>query len=214
MDATRLQDRIHWGHNRAARVLGRPTDAYRPRGTFEPLTGSHRYLHLAAAFSPASGECRGPSAYGTALWVGYFDGAYTRPGDYLVQDQDTWFIAEQQSLLPALCVRTNRLISIRRASAPVAAVTGGYGGMTAAETSALLTHWPASVLGLSGGGQGEAGLPSGVSAPTWTVLLPFFEDVVLALGDLVTDDLGRHGVVTAAELSHLGWRLNVKQATT
>jgi hypothetical protein len=35
---------------------------------------------------------------------------------------------------------------------------------------------------------------------------------MLRASDLMVDDLGRNGVVAAAELTELGWRLAVKQA--
>ena len=46
------------------------------------------------------------------------------------------------------------------------------------------------------------------------MLLPAFPGVVLLPADLMTDDLGRSAVVSAAELTALGWRLTVKQAIT
>jgi hypothetical protein len=38
--------------------------------------------------------------------------------------------------------------------------------------------------------------------------------VVLRPADLMIDDLGRNAIVSAAELTELGWRVSVKQATT
>jgi hypothetical protein len=38
--------------------------------------------------------------------------------------------------------------------------------------------------------------------------------VVLLNGDLMTDDLGRTGVISSAELTDLGWRMLVRQTTT
>ena len=78
----------------------------------------------------------------------------------------------------------------------------------------LLTGWPASVIGSSGSGQPSADLPSDSSIPYWTVLLPAVPGIVLLPADLMSDDLGRSAVVSAAELTALGWRLTVKQATT
>jgi len=46
------------------------------------------------------------------------------------------------------------------------------------------------------------------------VLLPAPVGVVLAYGDLMSDDLGRSAVITSTELTPLGWRLNAKLATT
>jgi hypothetical protein len=47
-----------------------------------------------------------------------------------------------------------------------------------------------------------------------TVLLPNLPSVVIAPGDIVSDDLGRNLVVIAAEFSELGWRVSTKLATT
>jgi hypothetical protein len=60
----------------------------------------------------------------------------------------------------------------------------------------------------------SADLPNDTSVPYWTVLLPVIPDVILLPSDLMTDDLGRSAVVAAAELTDLGWRVTVKQATT
>jgi hypothetical protein len=210
----RLQDRISRGLGAAARAIGTRTDAYRPSDFADPLALPNRFLRLQAAFSAADGKFAHPSGYGTALWQGVFDSAYTHPGDYLVQDVGTWFVAAQERLLPVLCVRVNRVVSFSRAAAPTANGVNGYGGVTLASATPLLTNWPASVLGVAGGGRPEAGLPSDAAIPYWTVLLPAFPGVVLRPADLMTDELGRTATVSAAELTDLGWRLTVKQATT
>ena len=106
------------------------------------------------------------------------------------------------------------MVSFARAVAPSTTGVNAYGGVTATTTIPLLTNWPASVMGAAGGGQPEAGLPSDSTVPYWTVLLPAFPGVVLLPADLLTDDLGRSAVVSAAELTALGWRLTAKQAIT
>lgn len=215
MAQDRIQDRIQWGMNVAARAAGASTDAYRPSGVVNPLDPTNRYLRLPAFFTGMMGRFMRPEGYGESAVHGIFDSAYTRVGDYLVQaDGATWFIASQEPLLPVLCVRTSRVVSFARAVAPSATGVNAYGGVTAATTTPLLSGWPASVMGAAGGGQPEAGLPSDTSVPYWTVLLPAFPGVVLLPADLMTDDLGRSAVVSAAELTALGWRLTVKQAIT
>src|SRR6476659_6217898 len=114
MDVNHLQDRMYWGLNRAAHVLGHLTDAYRPSGNSNPVDKSNRFLQLKTAFARADGSFSQPVGYGVAIWRGYFDASYTLVGDYLVQATNTWFIAAQQSLLPALCVLTNRIVSVTR----------------------------------------------------------------------------------------------------
>lgn len=214
MVQARIQDRIHWGFNVAARVAGSSADAYRPSSALLPLAPNNRFLRLHALFGGVHGSFERPNPYGSALTHGIFDAAYTRPGDYLVQGGAIWFIASQEPLLPVLCVRTNRTVSFARAAAPATTGVNAYGGVTAATTTPLLTEWPASVLGSSGGGQPRAGLPSDNTVPYWTVLLPAFSGVTILPADLMSDELGRNAVVSAAELTELGWRLTVKQAIT
>jgi hypothetical protein len=214
MDGERLQDRIEWGNNVAARAIGLPTDAYRPCGPASPLDKANRYLKLPAAFTPPHGKLTRANPYGATLWNGIFDSAYTRVGDYLVQDDRIWFIAAQQPLLPVLCVRTNRTVSFARPAAPSSSGINTYGGVTPTTNTPLLMNWPACVTGASGSGAPAAELPTDETVPYWTVLLPAWPSVVLRLSDLMTDDLGRNAVVSAIELTDLGWRLSVKQATT
>lgn len=214
MDSARLEDRIRWGLNVAARATGSMTSAFRPHGPEHPLAASNRFLRLHAAFSSFNGKFTRPNGYGVALWCGIFDAAYTRSGDYLVQRDATWFIAAQQKLLPVLCVQANRVVSFTRPAAQTSAGVNTYGGVTAANVTPLMTAWPASVLVASREGHPLANLPGDAAVSYWTVLLPACSGVVLQTADLMSDDLGRSGVVATTELSDLGWRLAVRQATT
>ena len=214
MNAAQLQDRLHWGMNVAARSIGTQADAYRPSSTADPLGAQNRFLRLPAAFTGIDGRFARAPAYGTALWYGVFDAAYTRAGDYLVREDGTWFVAAQQPLLPVLCVRTNRVVTFSRPAAQHAAGVNTYGGVTAENLEPVLERWPASVITVSRASPPDAGLPSDASVSNWTVLLPAYSGVTLRVADLMTDDIGRNAVVSAAELSDLGWRLTVKQATT
>jgi hypothetical protein len=214
MSLDHIQDRIRWGLNIAARAIGSQTDAYRPSEAVSPISAANRYLRLHAAFSAPDGRFARPNAYGDALWQGVFDAAYTQVGDYLVQNGMTWFIAAQQDLLPVLCVRADRVVSFSRSSAPSLAGVNSYSGITTDTNTPLLVDWPASILGVGGSGRPDADLPSDTSVPYWTVLLPAFGNVVLLPNDMMQDDLGRNATVAAAELTALGWRLTVKQATT
>lgn len=214
MDELRLQDRISWGLNRAARSIGTFTDAYRPSGKTDPLHPTNRFLRLRAAFCNVLGGFERANTYDHPLWNGIFDAAYTRVGDYLVQQSGTWFIASQQTLMPILCVHADRIVSFTRAAAPTVSGVNTYGGVTAATNTPLLTNWPASVRASSPAGIPSADLPGDSSVSHWTVLLPGVSHVALQFSDLMTDDLGRNAVVSSAELTNLGWRLAVKQAAT
>jgi len=214
MNRIYLQDRVNLGLNIAARFVGTSTDAYRPSGASDPIAPGNRFLRLTAAFTAPDGRFSRPNAYGTALWYGVFDAAYTRPGDYLVQDAGTWFVAAQQPLLPVLCVSTNRIVSFWRPAAPLRTGVNEYGGATTSTSTPLLNNWPASVLGVAGGGRIDSGLPVDMSTTSWAILLPSCPHIILHPSDLMTDDLNRNAVVTATELTDLGWRITARQVTT
>ena len=86
------------------------------------------------------------NAYGDPLWQGIFDASYTRTGDYLVSDTGTYFVASQDALLPVLCVRTNRTISIAQPGMQTGTASNVYGGYTSGQSIRLMDRWPASVL--------------------------------------------------------------------
>jgi hypothetical protein len=209
-----IQDRIRWGLNVAARTIGTTTDAYRPSGIAAPIAAENRFLRFHAAFSAPDNRFLKPNGYGSAIWHGVFDAIYTRVGDYLVQNNNIWFIAAQQDLLPVLCVKADRVVSFSRSNAPSTTGINSYSGVTTDTNTRLLTDWPVSILGVGGSGQPTADLPSDQSVPYWTVLMPAYGDVVLLPADLMQDDLGRNATVAAAELTSLGWRITVQQTST
>jgi len=155
-----------------------------------------------------------PVDYATAKWQGVFDASYTQPGDFLVEGQRIFFIAAQQPLLPVLCVRTNRIVSIVRPALQNSIGANSYGGYSAGEASILMSEWPASVLGITGKGEPTAGLPTDQTVPYVEVLLPYVAPVILSPGDMIGDDLGRSIVISTVELSDLGWRITARLATT
>jgi hypothetical protein len=211
MDAYHLEDRLHWGLNRVANVIGRDTEAFRPKGLSSPLHQSNRYLRLPAAFSRADGNFNQPMEYGDALWRGYFDAAYTRVGDYLVQDKGIWFVVAQARLLPILCVKANTVISVVR---PTSAMSPTDGSANDVACSQVVSRWPASWLGIHVEGRSPTRLPGDTAIPTSIVLLPAVHGRILLPTDIITDSHGNSAMVIAAELGDFGWRLNIRRITT
>jgi hypothetical protein len=111
-------------------------------------------------------------------------------------------------------VQTNRVVSFTRPAAQATTGVNTYGGVTAASVTPIMTNWPASVLVESREGRPLANLPSDTTVSYWTVLLPACRGALLQTSDLMSDDLGRSGIVATTELTALGWRLAVRQATT
>jgi hypothetical protein len=214
MNFRKLEDRIAWGNNVVARRVGRLTDAYRPDGGGDPLDPRNRYLRLPALFTAGAVGTGQASQYGSATCYARLDTAYTRPGDYLVREDQIVFIASQEPLHPVFCVRANMKLTLRRPSGPSAVGSTSYGGLLQSDSVPVLTNWPASVLGLGTSGSTWAGLPHDSAAPQWTVLLPGSHGMFLLPSDLVEGENGLRGSVVTAEKTHLGWRMIVRQGTS
>jgi len=205
-----IQDHLARGLGVAARAVGTLTNAFRAASSEDPLALRNRFLCLPAVFHVGKGFDH-PNQYGAPLWQGIFDSAYTRPGDYLVQDAGTWFVASQPRLLPVLCVQANRMVSFFRPTGPDVVGVNPYVGVQRATLRPLLTNWPASMLGTRVVHTPPANLPSDGPLASWIVLLPAFSGVVLRATDRIEDDLGRAGLIANAELTDLGWRLAVRE---
>lgn len=209
MQSDRLTDLIAKGLGTAARHIGSEYDAFRPVTAQRPLAPTNRYLRLPAAFSTDSGSFHQSVGYSHATWSGIFDTAYTQPGDYLRGAGGTYFISAQQSLLPSLCVLTNRILNIARVMSPGEVGVTGYGGVTRGTLSSVLSDWPASVL--ANGVGGSTDLPGDGGVAHWTILLPA-TPARINPADLIRDEAGASYVIVSTELSALGWRLLAKQA--
>lgn len=211
----RVPDAIRRGLGMAARGAGDWCDLYRAASPEMPIAPQNRLMRLPAAFV-ALNNPKQAVPYGVAVWQGIFDAGYTQPGDYLVGADGVFFIASMPRLGPLLCVRTNRTLTLERPNPPSVAGLSRYGGVTPAQTTVLMSGWPASVLNRqrdSGRGALPAdapGLPGGAGG--WEVLMPGTPGVLLRPGDLVTDDLGRRAVLSGTELTALGWRMFARQA--
>jgi hypothetical protein len=214
MNPRKLQDRLYLSLGIASRHIGESADAFRPSGPFQPLDRQNRFLRLPATFVSTSGTYSRTNIYGEALWYGVFDASYTRTGDYLVVEAGTFFVASQSPLLPILCVRTNRIISIAQPAMQSNIAGNSYGGYISGHSVTLMEKWPASVLGENRTSRSEADLPTDQVIPYWEVLVPSPVGVALSPGDIITDDLDRTAVITGSELTNLGWRLSAKMATT
>lgn len=220
MDAATLQNRIYQGYAKAAIRIGTLYNQYRPSTAADPLATQRGTIYT--SFNAEDFGYSKPNKYGKPTWYALLDGTLTRPGDYLVGSQGTFFIAAQQLNLPILVVECNRSVRIARNAAPTTVGAVAYGGSndsTAADnlgTSSagnLLTGWPASVL-IGGRSDKMVTEPMSVKSAGYQVLLPCSVPITISQGDVLHDDLNRRYSVYAAELTDLGWRLNVNEEHT
>lgn len=212
MDAATLQTKIYSGYAKAAERLGVSTYVFRPLQADAPFT--QPIATLKASFTAEEFHYGKPRKYGQAMWYGLFDGSQTQAGDYLVRGASIWFIASQALHLPILCVACQRKIRISRPVSQTAVGALPYQGRVEPKQKVVLgsqAAWPASLLL---GAHQEAGLnlPASVKEAGWIALLPPSVPITIQSGDVITDDLKRRFTVYVAELSELGWRLQVKEA--
>jgi hypothetical protein len=217
MDGATIQAKIYAGRGKAALRMGRDCSVYRPLTATAPL--GNLAATIKAAFNSGDSNYKAPNLPGDALWFADLDGRITQPGDYLIRvfDGDTFYIANQQELLPIVVVECNRQLKITR-EVPVTAVGAvGYSGMQPAqETDVLGTTgalWPCSIL-LGGRSQAALNLPADVRQSGWRIMLPPSVPISIKSGDIATDDLGRRYAIEAAEQMDFGWRINAQEVHT
>jgi len=215
MDGHRLQELIYRGNGHAARHIGNPCAVYRPQNSTAPLT--NQVTSLPITFNASNPNYTKPQLYGKAVWYADMDGRTTLPGDYLVRqfDDKIWYIAAQQQLLPIVAIECNRRIRVVRTPPLTGSGQLGYSGIID-PVDALGTKdslWPCSILA---GGKPipAANLPSDVRDAGWKILLPISVPLLIRSADLIEDDIGRGFAVGSAELTDLGWRLEVNETHT
>jgi hypothetical protein len=217
MDGPTLQAKIYEGYAKAATRLGLPCSQYRPTSALLPAIAAGNLLQtLSASFNAQDFKYAKAQGYGKATWSCLADGAQLAPGDYLVRpDGVAFYIAALQPLLPISAIECNRTINVLRPQQQSGVGAQGYGGDTVAAETLLVSQFPASVLVGTKSDRSLVNLPGDVRNPAWNILLPALPgSVLLRNEDVITDDQARRYVISSAELSELGWRINAAQAET
>ena len=132
-------------------------------------------------------------------------------GGGIIDDNNTYYVQSLQFNLPPRVVICNRTISIIRPSQQTGPGYVGYQGYTPGTSINIMTGMPASVLK---GGRGEnapTNLPTDTREPMWPILMPNLGNVTLRTDDIVIDDLNQEYVISVAEATLLGWRIDAIQ---
>ncbi|WP_039661539.1 MULTISPECIES: hypothetical protein [Pantoea] len=212
MDAHQLAAKVSQGNGKAAKRLGVIARHYRATSPFNPLE-AQPLRQISASFVTDYGYMRA-ARFGQAIRIGIFDAEGFGAGDMLVSDEGTFYVAAMPLLQPILCVRAERLVSIRRtAQAGNDAGLQDYGGTTVANERLIMSGWPASVLLNRGGEHSPLKLPGETRSAWHNILLPAFSGVSLHAGDFITDEAGHRFVISGTELTEMGWRLTALQVT-
>jgi|SRR6185312_14329484 len=225
VDFARVQNRIYYGYGKAAKRLGTSHSIYRSANGIDPIT-SPNLLGTQLISVDADLNFDRARKYGDMTWEFMpEDGLGTtlfalQNYDYMVGAQTTYFIADiaaDARLSPPLCVECNSVISI---SSPTASLTPGantYQQYQKGSGTERLRSCPAAILQYSGGSKEVTlKLPTSCKLPFYQVTLPDFDDVIIAAGDILTDDENRTMIIVSAERTKrvLGFRLIAAQLGT
>jgi hypothetical protein len=203
MDAAQIQAKVYFGYAKAA-------------GPSNPTAGSPlQGLNAQFTVGPSGFNFDKAPGFKDAAFNALLDGTQTQVGDYLVGASDTYYVASQEPLLPILCVRCNRTLTLfDPGPAKVYGADTNYGGTSPGNETAVMTAWPASVLFDARGRATEVGLPTDLPSPFFTILLPHLAGVDVRTSMFITDDLDRRYTIAASELTQLGWRIMAQIAVT
>ena len=212
MDAHQLAAKVNQGNGKAAKRLGSTARHYRAASPFNPLA-TQPLRELSASFTTDYGYMRA-ARFRQATRIGIFDAAGFEVGDILVSTEGTFYVAAMPLLQPILCVRAERLVTIRRTTqAGSDAGLQDYGGTTAANEKLIMSGWPASILMSRIGEHSPLKLPGEMRSAWHSILMPAFRGLSLHAGDFMTDDAGHRFVISGTELTDMGWRLTALQVT-
>lgn len=219
-----IQSHLWAGYGKVARKQGTNTGIYRPTDPLNPF--SNKIGEIPVVFTNNYGFIK-PDKFGTSWLFAIFDGTTVQEGDYLItpplsdsptgpgsvftndgdNNADVFYVSSMDMNVPILVVECQRQITISRVGASSQKGFVGYSGATQATESILMQNWRASILQGTKGETNPAGLPTDIRTPWWTILLPSFHGIILDLGDIIRDDLGRKYIISSAELTDMGWRL-------
>jgi len=215
VDGTKLQGKVYYGYAQSAKRIGLPFRQYRPASATNPISSGTLVGTILASFNAQDMKYSKPNSYGKAVWYCLADGRVMAVGDYFVGAPGTFFIASMQPLLPIQAIECNRTVTVFRPQQQAGVGAVGYGGNTAQNQTAIVTGFPASVLINAKADNSSVKLPGDTRQAWWSLLLPPIPgNVIIQDADVVTDEIGNRYVVSAAELTDMGWRITMAESET
>lgn len=209
MDGPGIQKLVDLGFKIAADVTGFTYDLYRPTDPLRPLRLLDKIGPIKATFDARpSLKFAIPPATNDATRYGIMDNAAVLEGDYLVGEQETFFVAHKSIFYAAVCFRCNAVLSMRRLIAP-----GGFGAVAdrsdaSTGEATLFQGWPATLLFAGRGRGGADNLPGDLPSPEYTINLPIIPGIPAPQPeDVIVDEHNRRFAVAWWEKGEVGWRI-------
>lgn len=211
MNADLMAAKVRYGYGKAADLVGRMTNVYRPNGASSPVSPFNcLWGRLARIDTVPYFTLINPQKYNAPLFYAMMDSTDMEVGDYLVQG-DTYFAITVPDIGPVEAVICNAVVTVTRTSPTLKAGQMPYGASTTATDAIMLQSWPASALLKNKGERLDTVLPGDTKTSAWEILLPASVPITLRTSDIIADTNGRRWIVGGAELTFLGWRILAQQ---
>lgn len=212
VDFARVQNRIYYGYGKAATRLGTSHAIYRSANGIDPIQQPN-FLFNQLISVDENLKYTKAKKYGDMQWQFLPEnGLLLQNYDYMVSPSGIhYFIVDiipDDRLTPPTCVECNAIISLFDLSNTLNPGGNPYQQFPGDKTT-ILSNCPAAVMQYTRMDMDNMRLPTSVKMPTYSILVPDFDDVVIKSGQEIEDDKGRHMVVIVAEQTkkNLGLRI-------
>jgi hypothetical protein len=211
VDFARIQNRIYYGYGKAAIRLGTDHSIYRSSNGVDPIS-SGNLLGTQKISIDADLKYNKARKSGDMMW--YFlpedglgqNGSFALANyDYMVGPDTTYFIADidpGDRLSPPSCIECNAVASIASVTNSLTPGSNGYQSYqpSSPPSNYYLTNFPCAILQYARGYK-EMSLkqPTSSGLPSYQIIVPAFDDVVIKIGDILTDTTGRRMQINSAE---------------
>jgi hypothetical protein len=214
---TRVQGKVFKGYAKAASELGASYNVYRSTTGLTPIAIGNLVATVPVSASVEWTYLKA-NKYGNCVWQLLIDGRIVKVGDYLVETStinsilpSTFFVMAKQELLPMLGVKCDRTVTITEPNINMSKGPTEYGGYTKDDVTTVMQACPCAFLTAGKGEEAVAKLPTDAKLPMFFCFLPFLGSVQIKTGHIITDQTNTDYIVTANELTELGWRLSIRK---
>lgn len=214
MDVDLLAAKVRYGYGKAASILGRSTTIYRPDdSTWDAITVNVRPAQFDTV---PTFTFTNPQKFGNVTYYALMDVTGLLPGDYLVSEGTTYFVATVDDFAAPMVQRCDAVLTISRPSGSGVPGAGYYSGDVRDAETLLLDRWPAAMVITGRSTTGAAALPADPHFQRWQAMLPVSVPRQIRTSDIVEDSLAMpmRMLISSVEYSALGIRMFADQAVT
>jgi hypothetical protein len=211
VDFSLIQSKIYKGYGKAAIRLGTDHSIYRSSNGINPIA-SGNLLGVQKISIDADLKYNKARKSGDMMW--YFlpqdglgeNGSFALENyDYMVGAGTTYFIADispDDRFSPPSCYECNAVVTVATLINSLSAGTNAYQSPkpTDPPTHIYLQNVPCAILQYGRGNKElSLKLPTSSSLPHYQIIMPVFDDIVIKVGDILSDTIGRRMQIVSAE---------------